>query len=279
LLLLFIPSAPSAARADEPAEKAACIAEHAHAQRARNDGKLQAARIAAIACAQATCPSPIRAECTQMLASLELALPTLVVEARTPETGPILDVTLDVDGVRLAGRLDGKAIALDPGEHLVRVGTSDGRSAEQRIVLLEGEARRRVVLDLGPGEAARAAAAVSKTTPREERAQAAGAGPRPVPASPSHSPSRSWAPVAVFGGGLAALGVFGVFGLRGYREQIRLESTCAPACAPGADDAMRRDYLVADVALAASVVALAAASWLYVTSRPSGAPPTVAAAR
>jgi hypothetical protein len=57
-----------------------------------------------------------------------------------------------------------------------------------------------------------------------------------------------------------------------------MESSCAPRCAPGSDDAMRFDYLAADLSLAAGVVALAAATWVYFAREPP-APRGVALAR
>ena len=86
--------------------------------------------------------------------------------------------------------------------------------------------------------------------------------------------STPWPVFAVGGLGIAAMGSFAFFGLRGYREEVSLESSCAPRCAPGSDDAMRRDYLVADIALGVGVLSLVAAAWLYVardTARPARA--------
>ncbi|HRH00790.1 MAG TPA: FHIPEP family type III secretion protein, partial [Polyangiaceae bacterium] len=99
--------------------------------------------------------------------------------------------------------------------------------------------------------------------------------PAPAKAPPPtrdavRAPGRAWWPVVAFGGvAVAGLGTFTVAGLAGYREQILLESACAPGCVPGTDAGMRRAYLIADVGLAVSVVALVGALWLGLRSDPA----------
>jgi len=269
-------AAPGRARADEDADgdaKRACVSAHERTQRARIAGKLVEARTDAIACAQDRCPGLVRTECARLLADIESALPRVSFEVRD-DGARVRDVVIAVDGVTLAEAAEGRPVALDPGLHRVRVSTADGRTVEEGIVLLEGELHRRVTVTLAarPSAGPLPKAAGAGVTP----ASPAGASSLAPASSEPVAPSRSavpWPIYALSGVGVAGLGTFVVFGLRGYREEVALESSCAPACAPGSDDAMRRDYVVADVALVTGVAALAAAAVLYVTHRASDAKP------
>lgn len=242
--------APSA-RADDVDDKRECAAAHEQTQRRRLDGKLLDARASAIACAREVCPSLVRVDCIKFLDAIDAAIPTLLVDIHEPEGEMLPEVMLTIDGspVDLL-RLKGRPVALDPGEHVVRVGATDGRVAEVRVLLVEGEVRRRVVVQI-PASPRTATPGASSAVPQaEERAN-------------SPAPSRvAWPTYALGGVGLLGLGTFAFFGLRGYREQVSLEASCAPACAPGRDDAMRTDYLVADIGLAVGAIAITGAVWL-----------------
>ncbi len=255
------------ARGDELDVKRRCAGAHEQTQRLRLVGKLREARASAITCAQEVCPSLVRVECATLLEELEATVPSLLVEAREPSGTRLSDVSVSIDGVPASEVRDGKPVALDPGDHVVRVAAADGRGVEVRVALLEGEVRRRIVLHLPPA-APRPLVNPGPVRPPSQRAHEASVASPRVP--------KAWWPVYALGGvGVGGLGTFAIFGLSGYREQITLESTCAPACAPGSDTAMRRNYLVADIGLAVSVVALVGAVWFALRS--DGAPRVPAA--
>ncbi|HQY65003.1 MAG TPA: hypothetical protein PK141_26605 [Polyangiaceae bacterium] len=245
------------ARADELDTKRQCAADHEQTQRRRLEGALVAARVSAIACAQETCPARVRVECIQLLGELDAAIPSVIVDAREPDGSSPPRVTITIDGGEGIEGDGGKPLALDPGAHVVRAVTPDGRAIEARFTLSEGEARRHVPLRLpAPRADAVAPPAPAKAPPPARDA--------------ARAPGRAWWPVVAFGGvAVAGLGTFTVAGLAGYREQILLESACAPGCAPGTDAGMRRAYLIADVGLAVSVVALVGALWLGLRSDPA----------
>lgn len=249
--------------ADELDTKRECAAAHERAQRARMAGRLVDAHAAALSCARDACPAVVRSECATFVTEIESALPTVLFDVRDEAGSSILDADVAVDGVPLAQRLAGRPIPLDPGVHAIRITASDGRVHEERIVALEGETRRRVIVVLPP---------VAPPTPTPATIATPRAPTTPLPAvTPTEPPPRAptpWLAYGLGGVGAVALGTFAFFGLRGYRDEIRLESSCAPACAPGSDDAMRRDYLIADVALVTGIVAVAAATYLFVTSPP-----------
>lgn len=247
------------ARADENDGKRWCATEHESTQRLRMDGKLRVARTTALSCAQERCPAVVRIECAKLLTELDGIVPTILPEVRGADGVRIVDASLEIDGVPV-GRFDGRAIPLDPGEHALRVIARDGRSVEHVFIVLEGELRKHVVVELGPRVGAEASAIVA--VPAGPMGSGVGAEPV-ITREPTSGRATPWPVFALGGTALAALGTFAFFGLRGYREQVSLEASCAPACAPGADDGMRRDYLVADVALGVGLVALVGAAWVY----------------
>lgn len=258
-------AASGVARADAPvpdavdAVKQRCVLDHEHTQRLRLAGKLKDARAAATSCADDPCPALVRAECTRIFTEIEASLPSVVVEAT--EDGASVDGALDVDGASAAARLDGHPIVLDPGEHALRVRVADGRSAEMRIAIREGETGRRVQLAIPP----RAVLPLDSSARESVVRLLPAVGSVPIEGAPRRD-AVHWPAIGLGAIAVAGLGTFTIFGLRGYREQIELETRCAPACSPGSDHAMRTDYLVADIALGMGLAALGGAIYFLVTN-------------
>jgi hypothetical protein len=244
-----------AARAQD---KSACVAAHEAAQEQRRAGSMRAARTSLDVCARESCPALVRRDCAGWLDEVAAATPSIIVEVRDVAGRETLDVVLLVDGEQVAERLDGRAIDIDPGEHTVGVRARDGKVLEEKVVLREGERRRRVALTFAPP-------AAPPTLP-------VAPSPAPLPPSPSPSP---WA--WVLGGvALAGAGSFATFAVLGRGEQDDLE-LCRPDCDPGALDPMRRDYLVADISLVVAVLAAAGSTVLFLSTPGPAAPPAARA--
>ncbi len=136
------------------------------------------------------------------------------------------------------------AIELEPGEHLLRAETSDGRSVEKRVTLKEGQRDEKITLDV----------------PAAERPAPAEPPPAPAPA-----PSRISPAVWVLGGvAVVGLGGFVGFGLSGKSQESDLDA-CKPDCTRDDVDAMRRSYLFADISLGVALVAGGLGAYLYVS--------------
>lgn len=247
LVLATLPTSARAAEGDDDGveTKLACVDGHTAVQRARRESRLLEARALAVQCAKPACPAAVRDECVEYLESLEAATPKLLVDVRGARLARLV-----VDGAEVASR--GEPLALDPGAHDVRVETERGLAVSQSLVLVAGEGTRRVEIVMPP------AAVVSD-------AGARGAGSS-APAS-DRAPSLrrpGWIPLVLGGVSAASFGTFAGFGVSGARREAALEASCAPACDPARVDAMRRDYLVADVALGVGLVAASAAvtTWL-----------------
>ncbi|AGP37343.1 hypothetical protein SCE1572_24360 [Sorangium cellulosum So0157-2] len=78
--------------------------------------------------------------------------------------------------------------------------------------------------------------------------------------------------------GAAGLAVFAVAGALSLSAEADLRATCAPRC-PGDDvRAIRVQHAIADVGLGVGVLALGAATWLYLTRPAAARPPSAGAA-
>jgi hypothetical protein len=166
----------------------------------------------------------------------------------------VTEVAISIDGSKVADRLDGKPIELDPGEHEIVVEASGGRRARERVVLAVGDRNRRLALLLPAASAPPAA-------------------PRSVPATPpTVTPHRGRAPVPtvawVLGGVAVASGaVGGYLAISGLQDEDDMREHCRPGCAQGDIDALERRYLFADIGLGVAILSAGAFAWL-VLSRP-----------
>jgi hypothetical protein len=127
--------------------------------------------------------------------------------------------------------------------------------------------------DAGVVPAAVPSAPLSTRTPDAVDGSALSSPPPPPPVPlpvPRERDERSVAPAAYVLGaaGVVGVAVFATFALLGKSGQRHLESTCSPRCDPADVDALRTKFLIADVALAAGVVSLGAATYLVVSREP-----------
>jgi hypothetical protein len=242
LLLAALVTAP-VARADPPSKVDACASAAENAQHQRKAAHLRDARASLVVCAQSECPRVVREDCSKWLAEVDEAVPTIVMRARDSLGHDLTAVRVRLDGAPLVDRLDGKAVAIDPGEHTLRFESSDHVGVEQRIVVVEGQHERLVDVVF---PAAGAIAAPPASAPPVERT--------------SHRPPASF---VVGGFGVLSLGAFATFDALGWSSLHRLQSTCGAQCSPEQTDAGRRDVVVAATALGVGVAALGVAAWLF----------------
>jgi hypothetical protein len=235
------------ARADE----AACIAASEEALTLRQQGKLHEALKQLAICAEASCSSEVKAECTQRIATIDAAMPTLVLGAKDGGGNDLYDVRVSMDGAPLASTLDGRPVAIDPGEHAFTFETAGTPPVERKLVLREGEKDRHESVTLGAPPPASA-------TPAP-----------PLPLSPPTPAPTSWSPqrtAAVVSGGLGVVGVgLGVwFGAFAASSQSKEKSDCpAASCTNRAQavedyDTARKDAVGSTVAFVAGGALLAA---------------------
>ena len=206
--------------AEDATDKEACLAAHEAGQVARQDGRWQQARDQLERCTRPECPEMLRQDCTMWREELDAAQPTLVFSVVDDLTGETRDDIVVSEGSRIVQQgLDGRALAVDPGEHVFTFELGDGRRFSERVIVAEGVKNRQVVLRV----------------------------PSDAPVAP---PKARGMPIAawILGGvGLAGLAGFGILGGIGLSKEGELEDRCAPNCSTGEVDEVRRLYAVGDV--------------------------------
>ena len=237
----------SSARADE---KETCVAASDQAQTFRDELKFRKAREALLTCARDACPGIVRKDCEKWLADLDASQPTVVVGARDAKGRDVAGVRVLLDGVQLLDHIEGKAVAIDPGEHLFRYESAGNAPFEERVVVRVGEKNRFLTVQL---RALTAADVPVETTPPP-----ADTGTAPPLASSSEP--LPVLPIVFVGVGVVALTSFTYFGLTGRGDVSNLRDTCAPHCAQSDVDSAKSKLLIADVSLGVGFVSLAAAA-------------------
>jgi len=97
-----------------PSDKAACISAFDDGQRSKSDHHLKLAQTQLLMCTKEVCPPVLRADCAEVLRSVQSAVPSIVLAA--DDAGhDITDVKVTNGIDTVAPSLDGKANEIDPG--------------------------------------------------------------------------------------------------------------------------------------------------------------------
>jgi hypothetical protein len=235
------------------ADVGACILEHSTGQREAKAGHLkQASELFASCAAMQDCPDPIRAECSEFHRDTEKNIPTVIFSVVDAHGKDLSDVRVFAEQELLTDALDGRATQLDPGKHEFRFELAQGEQFTTAVLIREGEKNR----------------VVSVRVPEKQSVPA-----QPQPGLAGAETTRNALPVGFWiaaGIGAAALTSWGVFALSGHSLQSKLDE-CSPNCNAsrhGDFDAMRRDYLIADLSLGVGIASAGVATW-FVLSQPA----------
>jgi len=256
-LFLPYPALPAAQAAD----KEACVKAFDSAQKNRSTKKLRAAKKDALVCVQEGCPAIVKKDCDAILSDVDASIPTLVLSAKDGHGNDIIEVRVTLDGELLTEKLDGSAVAIDPGPHTIHWEAAGVPPQDSKILVKEAEKNRNVSVTLG--------ASTPPPPPPPEKLP-----PPPPAAPPSKSiPTATW----ILGGvGVVGLASFAYFGLKGRSEVDDLKQQglghCAPACDPSVEDPAKHKLLIADVSLGVGLVSLGLATYFLVSNTPSEAP-------
>lgn len=263
LLLASATAAPTLAQGKGKADagKAQCFDAYESAQRLRKAGQLIRAREQLIACALDSCPELTRPDCVNWLREVDQLMPTVILRARDVDGMDVVDVRVALDGQPWLERLDGKAMPLDPGTHMLRVEPRDSPAFEREIVIVQGERDRIITIKIAPAE--------SK--------QKSGRAP-PAATEPSSEPSPT-GPIVLGAFGLVALGVGVYFEAKGISDRNELFDTCAPNCPESDVDDAYRKLLIGDIAGAVGLASLAGAAVWYFSTPSSRETPRTGAIR
>lgn len=245
LLVLFTTSDSAAD------EKAVCVDAAESGQVMRKSGHLMSAREKFALCARPACPPFIVSDCTRWLGELDVAIPTITIRVVDGEGRDATNVRVLEGGKVLKERLDGRALALDPGERNLSIELAGHGAKTVPIYLREGETNRLVTVSF---QAASPQRSSSETPSDQKRVRT------------TSVPTMSW----VLGGlGLAAVTTGSIFWIIGETDRSRLSDSCArtSSCSQGDVDDAQRTLTVGDYAVAAGAASLVAALAIYFTLR------------
>ncbi len=256
-IILLAAAFVSRARAAEPSVVECLTASEASFQFA-NQHKLRAERSQLLVCAAASCPPDIRKECLRRVEELNQAIPTIVFDVRDPTGADVNAVKVWMDDELLSTALDGRALAVDPGEHRFRFEAPGHAALEIALRIRESEKHRRHRVDWPHVDAKRG-------MPAERRLPQAKLGAQQVSA------------LMVGGVALVGLGVGVAFGLEGLSRKQRAESICPADRCPTQEgvnlwnDAQSAAH-VSTLAFVTAGVGLASAAVLWATHDSGGNP-------
>ena len=260
-------SAPTRVHASSRADRKACVATSKHAETAREEGHFLEARKFLLECARDACPRAVRKRCGAWLGEVDRSTPSVLIRVTDAWEDDVTDASATIDGV--PSPLDGRPIALDPGQHVVAVTAPGGGAAGRKFSLAEHEKSRVVSVRL------RSPAETRATLPAPPATE-------PVVVTPASSPRRRFVPPfgawVLAGVGGAAFTTATIFGVSALRKRRELARTCAPTAGGDGctDDQMKpamRRARVTDVSLGIGVASvLGAVAWsVYAFSRTPGA--------
>jgi hypothetical protein len=200
-----------------------CVTANEAATKLVNGHKLRAARSELLRCAAASCPADIRKECLGRVDRTNAQIPTIAFAAKDTKGADLAAVTVTMDGEVVAERLDGTAIAIDPGEHTFTFETAGQPSVTKKLVIIEGQKERREAITFGSPSTPAA------PTPAPGPAAATGIGPSTAPSDAGGEGglgTQKVLAVVAAGLGVVGLGVGAVFGAMALSKKSDAQNAC-----------------------------------------------------
>lgn len=236
----------SAVRAEDAANKhdpkLVCAAAAERGQKERDEGRLLDARRQLLVCADDACPAIVRRSCAEWLGEIEPRIPSIVLRVVDASNRDLTRASVSVDGEPIA--LDGRAIALDPGQHHVEIKVErTPQPTAYDFLAVEGESGRLVRIELQE---------VSQNNARRT----------PPPRDNRFViPDGAW---ILAGTGVLALGAFAYFGIAATNDRADLEHSCSPTCTAEQTRPGRDKALAADITLGVGLAAIAGSiAWAW----------------
>jgi hypothetical protein len=229
--------------------KQACVTAYEETQIAMRRSRLRHAREALQTCLNEACPAVLRSDCAGWLKEVEARTPSVVVES-TSGGSHVTDARLFVDGELHPSGIDGKAMELEPGTHSFRVEASGAAPVTVEAIIREGEKLKVVRVEIPTTTPSRPQDPTNPDTPGVPGEEMQ----RPVP----------WTVYAAAGVGVAAMAGFSIFAISGSSMKSDLDP-CKPDCTEAQLSDVRTQFIVADVFLGVTALAIGAAAYLFLT--------------
>jgi hypothetical protein len=198
-------------------------------------------------------------------------MPTVVFEAKDAAGAMVFAVKVTMDGAVLAERLQGAALAIDPGEHTFTFDVAGRPSVEKHLMIFEGEKLRRERVEF-EALASPTPAATPSVTLNSETAEP------PHPATKQPLGKARIAALALGGVGVVATGVGVAYSFVAMSRRDHASSICPNDCpnqtgvtawsdARSAGNIATGSFIVGAVSIASGV-----AVWLLAKPTAEGAP-------
>jgi len=236
------------ARASAEEGAAQCLQAYEDGQNLRRRGDLLSASQKLLTCGGPACPVRMQRDCQRWWDEVQRSLPTVVFRVRGADNASLSGASIAIDGAA-AQPLDGRALQMNPGQHLAVFEHPGYAPLRTPVFITEGEKLEpHDVTLIALSELGRPAL----SPPSRMTAV-------PMDPAPGARAPRSWTgPIAA--GAVAALGGvgFAYFGSSAKSGEQALDR-CTPDCSQGSVDGVKRDYLMANLSLGIGVAALVGA--------------------
>jgi len=283
---------PAEAKGGQPLR--ACSAAFSGAQERARSGHFREAKELFLKCAKTPTCGGIQRKCALAAEETGSELAHVAIVVNDSAGTPLVDVIVKMDGEPLATRLDGRAIAMDPGVHEFTFGAGVGEPVHyvwltRKFMVAQGQREPISVTMPAAQDVDAETTPIAAPTPAVRSLVAAPAEPskdvdasssseKPVVTEPASStaaasamaPQRSGRSVLPWVvGGVGALGV-GAGALLTYwgRADNQALAQCSPDCKPASVDHIHQLYLASDLSFAAGGAAIGLAAILLATSHP-----------
>lgn len=228
-------------------DKKACLAAVDEGQNLRDQGKLGAAKAQFQICTSKACPTAVIKQCNDWYAEVERDQPSVLFRVKDEAGKEVFDVKVLVDGAPIADSVGGQPLAVDPGARTFRVERKDGKHAELKALVRDGEKARLIELEFQP-DFVPAPAATTRTVAAPSAPAAAQRG--------FEIPLLGWVGGGVFVAGAATTAIFAVMA---NGDESDLRSSCAPRCSDDDRDGIKTKLVVANVGMFVGIAGLALA--------------------
>ena len=110
------------------------------------ESTLLKARASLLTCTRSNCKDWMVADCSKWLSEVEARIPTVVFSARNTAGRDLTEIQVQKPtGEALATRIDGRAIELEPGQHVFVFIDENGTKVEKNALVREGEKAQSIV--------------------------------------------------------------------------------------------------------------------------------------
>lgn len=230
-------------------DKATCLGAASSGQTLRDSHQLIEARDQFRVCAQQQCPSVVQRDCAGWVDAVEKSIATVVITAKDGAGADLLDVQVSVDGAPLVSKLDGQAVAVNPGVKTFHFQLADGTGLDEQLLVKEGGRNQPVSVVLKRGKAATAS-----TDKKEESALPT----KDVSRAAESGTGSPWKTIGWIAGGagVVGLGLGAAFGIAAIVDKNRADCV-DDYCDAGPLSSAKQAAGIANVGLIAGGVLLA----------------------